>query len=197
MAIESSVVKELRARTGVGMMECKRALEETGGDMEKAVEHLRTLGVAKAEKRSGRAATEGRVDAYIHPGFRIGVLLEVNSETDFVAKTDEFGAFVRNIAMQIAATEALVVRREELPAETVEREARLFREEARTSGKPEKILDKIVEGRLEKYFAEVCLLEQPYVRDSEKKIQDILNEMISRTGENIVIRRFAKFRLGE
>jgi elongation factor Ts len=179
------------------MMECKHALLETSGDMEKAIEYLRTQGIAKAEKRADRAASEGRVEAYIHPGYRVGVLLEVNSETDFVAKTDEFGVFVRNIAMQIAATDPVAVRREDIPAEILEREKRLFREEALTSGKPEKILDKIVEGRVEKFYAEACLLEQAYVRDPERKIQDILTEMMHRTGENIIIRRFTKFRLGD
>lgn len=197
MAVEASLVKELRARTGVGMMECKKALEESSGDMEKAVEYLRTQGIAKAERRAGRVASEGRVDAYIHPGNRIGVLIEVNSETDFVAKTEEFGTFVRNIAMQVAATDPVAVRREEIPAEVLERERRLFREEALASGKPEKVVDKIVDGRVEKYFAEACLLEQAFVRDPERKVQDILTDMISRTGENIIIRRFTKFRLGE
>jgi elongation factor Ts len=197
MAVDATLVKELRARTGVGMMECKHALQETSGNLEKAIEYLRTQGIAKAEKRAGRAASEGRVEAYIHPGYRIGVLLEVNSETDFVAKTDEFGVFVRNIAMQIAATDPVAVRREDIPAEILEREKRLFREEALTSGKPEKILDKIVEGRVEKFYAEACLLEQAYVRDPERKILDILTEMMHRTGENIIIRRFTKFRLGD
>jgi len=197
MAVEAKQVQELRARTGVGMMECKKALQETSGDMDKAVEYLRTQGIAKAEKRAGRAATEGKVEAYIHPGNRVGVLIEVNSETDFVAKTDEFGAFVRNMAMQVAATDPIAVRREDIPADVLEREKRLFREEALTSGKPEKVVDKIVEGKIEKFYADACLLEQAYVRDPERKVLDILNEMISRTGENIIIRRFMKFRLGE
>jgi elongation factor Ts len=190
-------IKELREQTGVGFMDCKRALEETGGDIEKAIEHLRKQGIAKAEKRMGRVTREGLVEAYIHPGSRLGVLVEVNCETDFVAKTDEFKTFARDVCMQIAATNPVAVSREDLPKDVVEKEESIYRTQALSSGKPEAVVDKIVKGKMEKYYAEVCLLEQPFVKDQEKVIETLLRELIAKTGENITIKRFARFRLGE
>ncbi len=197
MAVDANLVMELRKKTGAGIMDCKKALMESDGDMEKAIEYLRKKGVASAQKRSGREAKEGVVDAYIHPGNRIGVLVEVNCETDFVANTDDFRQFVKNVAMQIAAASPLVVSREELPTETIEKEREIYRQQMKESGKPDHIIDKIVEGKLEKYFQEVCLLEQSYIRDPEKTIRDLLTEVIAKIGENIVIRRFVRYQLGE
>jgi elongation factor Ts len=196
MTITADQVKQLRDMTGAGMMECKKALAETGGDLEKAVDALRKSGAAKAEKRAGRAAREGRVDAYIHPGNRVGVLIEINCETDFVARTDEFGELVKNIAMQVAATGAEYVRREDVPAERVARERDILAGSDELKGKPAAILDKIVSGKLDKFFAEVCLLEQPYIRDDKRKVADIVQAAAAKTGENIVVRRFERFRLG-
>ncbi len=195
--ITAAMVKELRDKTGAGMMDCKKALQEAGGDFDKAVELLRKKGIAKAAKRAEREANEGVVTAYIHPGSKLGVLVEVNCETDFVAKTDDFQEFAKNIAMHIAASSPLAVKREDLDQEVIEKEKQLYREQALESGKPEHIVDKIVEGRLEKYFSEVCLLEQPYVKDPDKTIKDLLTETIARVGENITIKRFARFRIGE
>jgi elongation factor Ts len=195
--ISASLVKELRQKTGAGMMECKRALEESGGDLEKAVDFLRTSGAAKADKKASRSANDGVISTYIHPGSRLGVLVEVNCETDFVAKTDEFQQFVRDVAMHIAASAPVVVTREELPADVVDREKNIFLEQARRSGKPEDILEKMVTGRLEKYYAENTLLEQAFVKDPQKTISDYLKEIIATLGENIVISRFVRFELGE
>ncbi len=195
--ITAQMVKELREKTGAGMMDCKRALEEAEGDMEKAVEVLRKRGIAKAEKKAGREAKDGLVEAYIHAGGKLGVLVEVNCETDFVAKTDDFKTFVRNIAMQIAATNPMAIKREDIPQEVMEKEREIYREQARSSGKPEHIVDKIAEGKLEKFYTEHVLMEQPYIRDPEITIQDYVTEMIARLGENITIRRFARFRIGE
>lgn len=195
--ITAQMVKELREKTGAGMMDCKRALEEADGDLEKAVEVLRKRGIAKAEKKASRRAKDGLVDAYIHPGGKLGVLVEVNCETDFVAKTEDFQTFVRNIAMQIAATNPLAISREDISAEVVEKEIAIYKEQALASGKPEHILDKIAQGKLEKFFAENVLLEQPYIRDPEKTIKDYLTEMVAKLGENITISRFARFRIGE
>ena len=197
MPITADQVKQLREMTGAGMMECKKALADTGGDLEKAVDALRKSGAARAEKRSGRSANEGRVEAYIHPGSRVGVLIEVNCETDFVARTDEFGELVRNVAMQVAAAGAEYVRREEVPAERVERERGILLAQVEGSGKPAAILEKIVEGKLGKFYSEVCLLEQPYIRDDKRTVADIVREAAAKTGENIVVRRFARFRLGQ
>jgi elongation factor Ts len=197
MPITADQVKQLREMTGAGMMECKKALADTGGDLDKAVDALRKSGAAKAEKRSGRAAREGRVEAYIHPGNRVGVLIEVNCETDFVARTDEFGELVRNVAMQVAAAGAEFVRREEVPEERVAREREILRAQTEAAGKPAAILEKIVEGKLGKFFAEVCLLDQPYIRDDKRTVGDIVQEAASKTGENIVVRRFSRFRLGQ
>ncbi len=195
--ITAQMVKELREMTGAGMMDCKNALVEAEGDMEKAVEILRKKGIAKAEKKAGRETKDGLVDAYIHAGGKLGVLVEVNCETDFVANTDDFKTFVRNIAMQIAATNPIAIRREDVPEEVVNREKEIYREQALSSGKPEHIVDKIAEGKLEKFFAENVLLEQAYIRDPEKTIKDYLTEVIAKLGENITIRRFARFRIGE
>jgi elongation factor Ts len=195
--ITAELVRELRQRTGVGMMECKRALSETAGDIDKAIDYLRKQGMAAADKKSGREASEGLVESYIHPGNRVGVLIEVNCETDFVARTDEFQKLVRNLAMQVAATRPIAVRREDVPAEVVERERDIYREQLRTEGKPEAIVPKIVEGKLDKFFQTVALLEQPYIRDDKKTVEEIVKEAIARIGENIRVRRFATFTLGQ
>jgi len=178
-------------------MDCKKALTEANGDMEKAIEILREKGLAAAEKKAGRVAAEGLVEAYIHAGGRIGVLVEVNCETDFVAKTEEFRSFVRDIAMQIAAMNPKYVKRDEVPEDVVNKEREILRTQALNEGKPEHIVEKIVEGRLEKYFKEVCLLEQPFIKDGDKTVEQLVKEMIARIGENISIRRFVRFELGE
>lgn len=195
--ITAKEVKELRERTGAGMMDCKKALSEANGDMERAVELLREKGLAAAAKKAGRIAAEGIVESYIHGNGRIGVLVEVNTETDFVAKNEEFRAFVKDVAMQIAASSPQYVRREEVPAEVVEKEKEILRAQALNEGKPEKIVDKMVEGRIEKFYKEICLLEQPFIKDPDRTVQDILTEKISVIGENINIRRFARFEKGE
>ena len=197
MAVTADQVRELRERTGAGMMECKKALLEAQGDFEKAVEVLRKSGIARAASRAGRAASEGVVEAYVHPGNRVGVLIEVNCETDFVARTDEFRELVRNLAMQIAAAGAEVVRREEVPAEHVAREREILRAQTEGQGKPLAIVDKIVAGKLEKFYSEICLLDQPYIRDDKTKVGDLVRQASARTGENIQVRRFARFRLGQ
>ena len=196
MQITADQVKQLREMTGAGMMECKKALAETGGDVEKAVDALRKSGAAKAEKRSGRMANEGRVDSYIHPGNRVGVLIEVNCETDFVARTPEFEELVRNLAMQAAAAGAEYIRREDVPAERIERERAIYAAQLEGQGKPEAIVGKIVDGKLDKFYSEICLLDQVYIRDDKKTVGDLLREAASKTGENLVVRRFARFRLG-
>jgi len=195
--ITASMVKELRERTGAGMMDCKKALTEVNGDMEKAIELLREKGLAAAAKKAGRIAAEGIVDSYIHGDGRIGVLVEVNCETDFVAKTDEFKTFVKDMAMQIAAANPLYIKREDVPDEVIEKEREIIKAQALNEGKPEKVIDKIVEGRLEKYYKEVCLLEQPFIKDTDKSVKDILTEKIATIGENINIRRFVRYERGE
>ena len=198
MEIKANLVKELRDKTGAGMMDCKRALQETGGDMEKAIDYLKTKGLAKAEKRLGRAATEGRIASYIHrPGEKIGVLVEVNCETDFVARTAEFAAFVRDIAMHIAASNPQWVSRSDLPEAARLREQAIYQEQAKESGKPEKIWPKMIEGKMEKYYSEVCLLEQRFIKNPDQTIEQLTKELISKIGENIVIRRFVRFQVGE
>jgi elongation factor Ts len=197
MAIAAKDVKELRDRTGAGMMECKSALEETGGDMEKAIDTLRARGAAKAAKRAGREATEGTITSYIHMGGKIGVLVEVNCETDFVAKTDDFQRLAREIAMHIAAANPVSISREHIPADVVERERGVYREQMRESGKPEHIWDKIVDGKLEKFYAESALLEQPFVKNPDQTVRELLTEVSARTGEKIEVRRFTRFALGE
>lgn len=196
MSISASLVRELRERTGAGMMDCKNALVETNGDVEKAIDLLREKGLASAAKKSGRIAAEGIVDSYIHGG-RIGVLIEVNSETDFVAKNDEFKSFVRDMAMQVAAANPRYVKREDVPEAEVEKERKVLVQQALNEGKPEHIAEKIVEGRMGKFFEQICLLEQTFIKDTDKKVVDVLNEIISKIGENIVIRRFARFEVGE
>lgn len=196
MNITAKDVKELRERTGAGMMDCKKTLVETEGDIEKAIDLLREKGLAKAAKKSGRLASEGLVDSYIHGG-KIGVLIEVNSETDFVAKTDEFKEFVRDMAMQVAATNPAYVSREEVSKEEIEREREILRHQALNEGKPEKIVEQMVNGRIEKYYEQVCLLDQKFIKDPNVKIEDLLHEKISKIGENIKIRRFVRFEVGE
>lgn len=197
MEITAAQVKELRDRTGIGMMDCKGALVEANGDIDKAIEILRKKGKAKAEKKADRAATEGVIWSYIHPGNRIGVLVEVNCETDFVAKNEGFQEFVKDIAMHIAATNPAAIRREEIDADLVAKEREIYMEQARSQNKPEKIMERIVEGKLDKYFQENCLLEQAFVKDPQKTIKDYLTETIARIGENINISRFVRFQLGE
>ena len=195
--ITAQMVKELRERTGVGMMDCKKALQATEGDIEKAIDELRTKGLAKAAKKAGRIASEGTITSYIHGGGRIGVLVEINCETDFVGKTDEFKQLAHDIAMQIAASNPTYISREEVPQAVQEHEKEVLRAQALEEGKPEKVIDKMVEGRLEKYFKENCLLEQPYIKDPDKTVQQMVLEMVSKIGENINIRRFARYEVGE
>jgi len=195
--IKAEHVKELRERTGSGMMECKKALTETSGDIEKAIVYLRERGLAAAAKKAGRTAKDGKIEAYIHPGSKLGVLIEINCETDFVAKTDEYQDLCHEIAMQIAAADPGYVDRNQVPEQVLEQEKEIARTQALSEGKPEKVIAKIVEGRLEKFYQTVCLLEQPYIRDPNRTVRDLLNEAISRLGENIVISRFVRFRLGE
>jgi elongation factor Ts len=197
IAISAQAVKELRERTGAGMMECKAALTEAGGDLEAAIDILRAKGAAKAAKRADREAREGAVGSYIHMGGKIGVLVEVNCETDFVARNDAFQALVRDIAMHIAAAAPVAIRREDFPAELVERERSVYREQMKESGKPEQIWDKIVDGKLEKFFAEQALLEQPFVKNPDLTMGQIITEAASKTGEKIEVRRFTRFALGE
>ncbi|ADG82214.1 translation elongation factor Ts [Thermincola ferriacetica] len=195
--ITAAMVKELREITNAGMMDCKKALMETNGDMEKAIEYLREKGLAAAAKKAGRIAAEGIVDSYIHAGGKIGVLVEVNCETDFVAKTDEFKSFVRDVAMQIAAAKPEYVRREEVPEEIVQKEKEILRAQALNEGKPEAIVDKMVNGRIEKFFKEVCLMEQPFIKDPDLTIEQLLNEKVAKIGEKISIRRFVRYEMGE
>ena len=197
MQITSAMVKELREKTNAGIMDCKAALQETQGDMQKAVDYLRQKGLAVAQKRAGRSASEGMVHSYIHAGGKIGVMVEVNCETDFTAKSEPFVDFVRNLAMHIAATSPLAIEREDLASEIVAREQEIYRVQALDSGKPEKIVDKIVDGKLKKFYQEVCLLEQAYVRDTDISIEDLLNELRGKTGENVLVRRFIRYQLGE
>ncbi|KAA9006422.1 translation elongation factor Ts [Paenibacillus spiritus] len=197
MAVDAKSVKELRERTGAGMLDCKKALEEANGDLTKAIEILREKGLSAAANKAGRVATEGVVESYIHAGGRIGVLVEINCETDFVGKTDQFKEFARDIAMQIAAASPRYVRREEVPAEEVEKEKEILKAQALNEGKPEKIVEKMVEGRISKFYEEHCLMEQAFIKDPDKTISSMLNEKISTIGENISIRRFARFELGE
>ena len=195
MQITADQVKQLRDMTGAGMMECKKALAETGGDLNKAIDALRKAGIAKAEKRADRAASQGRIESYVHDN-RIGVLVEVNCETDFVARTDDFRVLCRDLAMQVAAAGADYVRREEVPAERIERERAIYKEQVKNEGKPAAIADKIVDGKLNKFYGEVCLLEQAFIKDDKIIVGDLVKQMSSKTGENIVVRRFARFRLG-
>lgn len=197
MAITAAMVKELREATGAGMMDCKKALAETDGDMQKAVDLLREKGLAAAAKKAGRIAAEGVVTSYIHGGGRIGVLLELNCETDFVAKTDDFQGLARDIAMQIAASNPTYLRREEVPEEVVEHEKEVLRQQAQNEGKPANIVEKMLVGRLEKFYKENCLLEQSFIKDGDKSVTDVINENIAKIGENINVRRYVRYQLGE
>ena len=196
MTITSQMVKELRDKTNAGMMDCKKALTDTGGDMEKAVDLLRQKGLAVAAKRADRETKEGVVECYIHAGGKLGVMVEVGCETDFVAKTDDFKAFAKNIAMHIAAVNPVSISREEVPAELVAREKDIYVKQALDSGKPEQIVEKIVGGKIEKYLSEICLLEQKYVKNPDLSVQDLLNELVAKMGENISVKQFARFQIG-
>lgn len=195
--MDGNLVKELRQRTGAGIMDCKRALEENAGDLEKAIDHLRKKGLAKAAKKSGRVTKEGLVGSYIHAGGKIGVLVELNCETDFVARTEDFQKLLKDTAMQIAASNPLYLEREKVPTEVLEKEKQILRTQAVESGKPEKVVDRIVDGRMEKFFSEVCLLDQPFIKDPDRTVRDVLSASISKIGENITIRRFARYQVGE
>ncbi len=195
--VSAAQVRELRDKTGAGMMDCKRALAETAGDLEKAVVYLREKGLAAAAKRSARVASEGMVGSYIHAGGKIGVLIEVNCETDFVARTPEFQTLVKDLAMQVAAANPRCVRREEVAAQTLEAERNIYRAQASGSGKPAAVVEKIVDGKMEKFFADTCLLEQPFIKEPQKSVGQWVTDAVSKIGENIVVRRFARFQLGE
>jgi len=195
--ISAQMIKELRTRTNAGVLNCKEALKDADGDMEKAVDFLRKKGLATALKRAGRETSEGLIHSYIHTGGKIGVLVEVNCETDFVAKTDEFKTFVKDLAMHIAATKPLGIRREDIPEEVIQREEEIYRAQAVETGKREKILDKIVQGKMEKFYKESCLLDQQYIKDPDITTQDLIHDMITKTGENITVRRFVRYQLGE
>jgi elongation factor Ts len=195
--ISATQVRELRDKTGAGMMDCKRALTESAGDVERAVVYLREKGLAAAAKRSARAASEGAVGSYIHAGGKIGVLIEVNCETDFVARTPEFQALVKDLAMQVAAASPRYVRREEVPGDAIAAERSIYHAQASGSGKPAAVLDKIVDGKLEKFFADICLLEQPFIKEPQRTVEQVVTDAVARIGENIVVRRFARFQLGE
>lgn len=197
MQIEAKAVKALREKTGAGMMDCKKALQEAGGDEEKAIVILREKGLSAAARRAGRVAAQGIIDSYIHLGGKIGVLVEVNCETDFVARNDEFREFVRNICLQVAASNPQYLDRDDVSPDEVEKEREILRGQALREGKPEQVIERIVEGRIAKYYQENCLLEQPYVRDPDLSVRDLLAELIAKIGENIVIRRFARFAVGE
>ncbi len=195
--ISAKLVKELREKTGAGMMDCKEALVASGGDLTEAVDFLRKKGLATAQKRAGRATSEGTLAAYIHMGGKLGVMVEVNSETDFVAKNDQFQEFAKNIAMHIAASNPLGIRPEDVPAEVVAKEREIYAVQAKETGKPEKVIEKIVEGKLKKFFEDNCLLQQRYVRNPDITVGDLLNELIAKIGENISIRRFVRFQVGD
>jgi elongation factor Ts len=196
MAISADMVKELREKTGAGMMDCKRALSETEGDIEKAIDYLRQKGLSDAAKRTGRTASEGVIGSYIHPGGKIGVLVEVNCESDFVARTEEFQLLVKDLAMHVAASNPLYLRREDVPEEAIAREKNIYEVQAKEGGKPERIVERIVQGKLEKFFQDVCLLEQPFVKDPDLSVNQRVSSAIAKLGENIVVRRFQRFQLG-
>jgi len=197
LAISTALIKDLREKTGVGIMDCKTALNASDGDINKAVDYLRKKGIATAKKRGGRVTSQGQVASYIHAGGKIGVLLEVNCETDFTGKSEDFTNFVKDISMQVAATNPIAIDRENIPPDVLEKEKEIYATQASESGKPEKVIEKIVDGKLKKFFSEACLIEQPFVKNPDITIQDLLNEMIAKTGENIVIRRFVRFQLGD
>lgn len=197
MQISAAQVKDLRTQTGAGFMDCKKALEESGGDFDKAVEFLRMKGLSKAQKKSGRTTGEGLIVSYIHPGNKIGVLLEVNCETDFAAKTEDFQLFAKNIAMQIAASSPISVDREDLDQDLIAKEREFLAKQVMKENKPEHVLEKIIEGRMEKYFSETCLMDQTYIRDNDMKVKDLLTELIAKIGENVRVARFSRFQLGQ
>ena len=197
MAVETSSVKELRERTGAGILDCRKALQECGGELEQAVDFLRQKGLALAAKKGGRVAAEGQVGAYIHGGGKIGVLVELNCETDFVARTTEFQELLKDIAMQIAAANPKFIRREDVPSQDLEKEQEIYRRQALELGKPEKVLDKIVAGKVERFYSEACLLEQAFIKDPDKQVGEVIQETIARLRENIQVRRFERFHLGE
>ena len=197
MEISASSVKELREKTGAGMMDCKKALGECGGDVQKAIDYLRQKGLAAAANKADRVAADGAVGAYVHPGGKIGVLVEINCETDFVARTAEFQMLVKDIAMQVAAANPQYVRREEVSPQDLDKEKSIYRQQALETGKPEKVVDKIVDGKIERFYSEVCLLEQAFIKDPDKKVAEVVNDAIARLGENIQVRRFARYHLGE
>ena len=196
MAVTAGMVKELRDKTGAGMMDCKKALSETSGDVEKAIDYLRQKGLSDAGKRTGRTASEGLVGSYIHPGGKLGVLVEVNCESDFVARTEEFQALVKDVAMHVAASNPLYLRREDVPEDVIAREKNIYEVQAREGGKPEQIVERIVQGKLEKFFEEVCLLEQPFVKEPDLSVNQLISSLVAKLGENIVVRRFQRYQLG-
>jgi elongation factor Ts len=197
MEISAALVRELREKTGTGMMDCKKALLESAGDMEKAVDYLRQKGLAQASRKEGRVATEGLVGSYIHGGGKIGVLVELNCETDFVARTPEFQGLLKDVAMQVAATNPRYIRREDVPENELERERQIYQQQAIDSGKPEKIVSKIVDGKLERFYSEVCLLEQEFIKDPDRQVGDLIKAVIARLGENVQVRRFMRYYIGE
>ena len=197
MDVNATVVRELRERTGAGIMDCKKALAESGGNLEKAVDYLRQKGLAAAARKVDRVAADGAVGAYVHPGGKIGVLVELNCETDFVARTAEFQALLKDMAMQVAAANPRYVRREEVSADELEKEKSIYRQRALESGKPERVVEKIVEGKMDRFYSEVCLLEQAFIKDPDRKVSDIIHDAVGRLGENIQVRRFARYHLGE
>ncbi|HWH78197.1 MAG TPA: translation elongation factor Ts [Candidatus Binatus sp.] len=197
MEVSAAMVKDLREKSGAGMMDCKKALAETAGDMQRAFDYLRQKGLAAAAKKADRVAADGAVGAYVHAGGKIGVLVEINCETDFVARTSEFQALLKDIAMQITATNPRYVRREEVSSADLAKEKEIYRQQALEQGKPERVVDKIVEGKIDKFYSDVCLLEQAFIKDQDKKVLDIVNDAIARLGENIQVRRFTRYNLGE
>jgi len=197
MEISAEAVKQLRAKTGAGIMDCKTALKETDGDIEKAVDWLRKKGAATAQKKSGRATNEGMIDAYIHPGSRLGVLVELNCETDFVAKTDDFKTLARDLAMQIAASNPIVVKREDIASDVIEKEIEIYKTQARNEKKPENVVERIAQGKLDKYYQENVLLEQSFIKDPNRSVKEVITDVISKLGENITVGRFVRFQLGE
>jgi elongation factor Ts len=197
MEVSAAAVKDLREKTGAGMMDCKKALAESGGDLDKAVDYLRQKGLAAATKKASRTASDGAIGAYVHPGGKIGVLVELNCETDFVARTAEFQNLLKDIAMQIAASNPRYIRSEEVPSEHLEKEREIYRRQALESGKPEKVVEKIVEGKIDRFYSEVCLLEQSFIKNPDQKVADVLTEAVGRLGENIQVKRFSRYQLGE
>lgn len=197
MSFTAEDVKNLRDKTGAGMMACKEALKACNGNVDEAVEYLRKKGIASADKKTGRATGDGLIESYIHMGGKLGVMIEVNCETDFVARTEQFKSLVKELAMQVAASNPLVVSRDQVSGEMVEKEKDIYREQVRGSGKPENVVEKIVAGKLDKFYSEICLLEQPYIKDPQKNIETLVKETIAKLGENITVKRFVRFRLGE